>query len=278
MQELARNVYYEPSYRGVNLGLIVTNDGVVCIDTPMLPMVTVDWRRRVETFGSIRYVVNTDHLQEHVMGNFFLPGDIIAHDETRGRMRMTEKAKEQYRKFSLSHDAPGVELVVGNYDLRFPNVTLFDRLTVHLGGRVLEFIHLPGHTPNSIGLYLADSRVLFTGDVVVNNYRAYLGLSNIGDWLMTLKAIEVMDIDWVVPGHGRPVRPTQLGPLAKYLERMRSRVQNLIDNGRARDEVVSKMMPYFEEWPIDNSRRDEERNLYRQGVRQIYDQLTGRKK
>ncbi len=59
---------------------------------------------------------------------------------------------------------------------------------------------------------------------------------------------------------------------------MRGRVQYLIDTGRARDEVVSKMMPYFEEWPIDNSRRDEERNLYRQGVRQIYDQQTGRKK
>lgn len=278
MYKIARDVYYESSYRGVNLGLIVTKNGVVTVDTPMLPMMAVDWRRRAETFGPMRYVVNTDHLQEHMMGNFYLPGDVIAHDETRGRMRMTDKAKDQYRKFVLQNDADGVQHIISNYDLRFPNITLFDRLTVHLGGRALEFIHLPGHTSNSIGVYLADSRVLFTGDVVVNKYRAYLGLCSIADWLMTLKAIEVMDIDWVIPGHGDPVRPNELGPLAKYLERMRARVQNLINNGRARDEVVSKMMPYFEEWPIDNERRDDERNLYRQGVRQIYDQLTGRKK
>lgn len=277
MQELATGVYYEPSFRGVNLGLVVTDEGVISVDTPMLPTIAVAWRAQAETIGPIRYVVNTDHLQEHVMGNYYLPGDIIAHDETRVRMRMTDKAKEQFRKFVLDHDAANVSAILDPYELRFPNITLFDGLTIHMGGRVLEFLHLPGHTPNSVGLYLADARVLFTGDVVVNNYRAYMGLSNITDWLMTLNSIEAMDLEWVVPGHGNPLRPDELGPLAAYLERMRERVQDLIDSGRARDEVVSKMMPYFEEWPIDNSRRDEERNLFRQGVRQLYDQLTGRK-
>lgn len=278
MRQIAKNVFYESSFRGANVGLIVTKDGVVSVDTPMLPMLAVDWRRRSETFGPMRYVVNTDHLQEHMMGNYFLPGDVIAHDETRGRMRMTDKAREQYFKFVLNNDVPGVENLIAHFELRYPNITLFDRLTVHLGGRALEFIHLPGHASNNIGVYLADARILFAGDTVVNNYRAYLGLSSIPDWLMTLKALEVMDVDWIIPGHGDPVRPNQLGPLTKYLERMRGRVQHLIDSGRARDEVVSKMMPYFEEWPIDNTRRDEERNLYRQGVRQIYDKLTGRRK
>jgi hypothetical protein len=86
-----------------------------------------------------------------------------------------------------------------------------------------------------------------------------------------------MDLAWVVPGHGSPMRNTELAPLATYLETMRARVEELIEGGRARDEIVSKMMPFFEEWPIDNTRRDEERNLFRQGVRQLYDQLTGRR-
>ncbi|MGH2545133.1 MAG: MBL fold metallo-hydrolase [Ardenticatenaceae bacterium] len=277
MHELANDVYYEPSFRGVNLGLVVTDGGVLLVDTPMLPGVASRWQAEVEKSGPIRYIVNTDHLQEHVMGNAYLPGDIIAHDETRGRMRMTDKAKEQYRKFVIENESEITEAWLENHDLRYPNVTLFDRLTVYLGGRELEFIHLPGHTPNSIGLFLPDARVLFTGDVVVNQYRPYLGLSNIGEWLLTLKAIEVMDIEMIVPGHGEPIRPDQLAPLAEYLETMRDRVQDLIDSGRARDEVVSKMMPYFEEQPIDTTRRDEERNLFRQGVRQLYDQAMGRK-
>ncbi len=279
VQQIADGVYYEPSFRGVNLGLIVTDDGVVTVDTPMLPSVAVDWRERIEQFGPTRYVINTDHLQEHVMGNSFFAGDVIAHDESRNRMRLTDKAKEQYRKF-VSDNEPNeaaVSALVEDYDLRFPNVTLFDRLTIYLGNREIELLHLPGHASNSIGLFLSDARVLFTGDVVVNNYRPYMGLSNITDWLMTLRAIEVMDLAWVVPGHGGPVRNTELAPLAAYLETMRARVEELIEGGRARDEIVSKMMPFFEEWPIDNTRRDEERNLFRQGVRQLYDQLTGRR-
>ncbi|MBA3530933.1 MAG: MBL fold metallo-hydrolase [Ardenticatenales bacterium] len=277
MQELASGVYYDSSFRNVNLGLVVTNEGVVVVDTPMMPTAAREWRRRAEAHGPIQYVVNTDHLQEHVMGNHFLPGDIIAHDETRGRMRMTDKAKEQFRKFVLENDAPEAEALMANYELRFPNITLFDHLTIHLGSRELEFIYLPGHTPNSVGLHLADAHILFAGDVVVNNYRAYLGLSNVTEWLITLQDIAAMELEWVIPGHGEPLRPTELGPLAEYLEAMRERVQDLIDGGRARDEVVSKMMPFFEEWPIDNTRRDEERNLFRQGIRQLYDQLTGRK-
>lgn len=278
MQSLAPGVYYQPSYRGVNLGLIETQEGVVLVDTPMLPSVAMDWAEQARKVGPIRYVVNTDHLQEHVMGNPYIPGDVIAHEDTRTRMRMTDKAKEQYRKYVLDHDDDDRAAdLVADYDLRFPNITIFDRLTIHLGERLFELIHLPGHTSNSIGLYLPQARVLFAGDVVVNKYRAYLGLSTIPDWQMTLKAIEVMRIDWIVPGHGKPLSPRSLGPLAEYLERMRGRVEELIEEGRTRDEVVSRMMPFFEEWPIDNQRRDEERNLYRQGVRQIYDQLTGRR-
>jgi glyoxylase-like metal-dependent hydrolase (beta-lactamase superfamily II) len=278
VQEIAQGVYYAPTFRGVNLGVVATEEGVALVDTPMLPSTALAWRNTVQAYGPIRYILNSDHLQEHVMGNAFLPGHVIAHEETRARMRMTDKAKEQYRKFVSDHDSEGGEQLLRDYEVRFPNITLFDALTVHVGGQPLEFIALPGHTSNSVGLFLPERGILFSGDVVVNGYRAYLGMSIISDWLETLKRIEMMDgLEWIIPGHGEPLHPEEIGPLSDYLERMRNRVQDLIDSGRARDEVVSKMMPFFEEWPIDNTRRDEERNLFRQGVRQLYDQLTGRK-
>lgn len=277
MQSLVRGIYVSPSYRGINLGLVQTDEGVVLVDTPMLPTLARQWAAEAKRYGPIKYIVNTDHLQEHTMGNRFLEeGDIVAHEETRDRMRMTEKAREQYRKFVSEHDPEGTDLVE-DFEPRLPNVTLFDRLTIFLGERELEFLHLPGHATNNIGLYLPDARVLFAGDTVVNGYRPYLGLSNIRDWLMTLRAIQVMEVDWVVPGHGEASTPEALDDLINYLELMRDRVQSLIEEGRTRDEVVSRMMQYFEEWPIDPERRDEERNLFRQGIRQLYDQLTGRR-
>lgn len=277
MHELADGIFYEPSFRGVNLGVIASKTGVALFDTPMLPTAAKEWRTRIEkTSGPIRYVINSDHLQEHVMGNPFMPGDIVAHEDTRGRMRMTDKAREQYRKFVRDND-PKSEPTMGSYELRFPNITLMDRLTIYLGECRMEFLHLPGPTPNSIGLHLPEQRLLFAGDVAFNNYRPYLGLSNIGEWQDTLRRMGEMDVEWIIPGHGEPMPPSHLEALDVHLALTRDRVQELIEGGRARDEVVSKMMPYFEELPIDNTRRDEERNLFRQGIRQLYDQLTGRK-
>lgn len=274
MHRVADGIYYQPSFRLVNLGVVETPKGLVLVDTPMLPSLALKWRQEVEQLGPIKYILNTDHLPEHVLGNLFLPGDIVAHDGTHDKMRMTPKSKEQLRKVVRQYDPEGAKLL-NDFEPRYPNLMLYDRLTMYLGDLQLEFIHLPGHTPNNVGLFLPHARILFAGDTVVNGYRPYLGLCDIPSWITTLQAIQVMEVDLIVPGRGEPIKPEALDVLIKYLQVMEDRVRELIEEGRGRDEVVSRMMPYFEEWPIDTSRRDEERNLYRQGIRRIYDRLTG---
>lgn len=274
MHRVADGIYYQPSFRLVNLGVVETPKGLVLVDTPMLPSLALKWRQEVEQLGPIKYILNTDHLPEHVLGNLFLPGDIVAHDGTHDKMRMTPKSKEQLRKVVRQYDPEGSKLL-NDFEPRYPNLMLYDRLTMYLGDLQLEFIHLPGHTPNNVGLFLPHARILFAGDTVVSGYRPYLGLSDIPSWITTLQAIQVMEVDLIIPGRGEPIKPEALDVLIKYLQIMEDRVRELIEEGRNRDEVVSRMMPYFEEWPIDTSRRDEERNLYRQGIRRIYDRLTG---
>jgi len=273
MRRIGRGLWVDSGFRQATWDMVATDEGVVLVDAPMLPAEVRAWQAEVEQRGRIRYILNTDHLNDHVVGNYFLPGDIIAHIGTRDRMRLTNKALEQVRAQVTKVD-PSFGHLMADYVPRFPNLTLFDRLTLYLGGRILEFIHLPGHTPNNVGLYLPEDRVLFAGDTVVNGWRPYLGQCSITDWLDTLARIEAMDLRMLVPGRGRPGRPTRMvRVLSAYLREMRDHVLALIEEGRARDEVVSRMMPYFERFPIDQSRRDEERNLYRQGIRALFDQL-----
>ncbi|MCB0075967.1 MAG: MBL fold metallo-hydrolase [Anaerolineales bacterium] len=277
MKQVAKNVYYQPTFRGVNLGVVATDEGVVLVDAPMLPMVARAWQEEVEDLGKIEFILNTDHLQEHTMGNYYLPGDIIAHHETRGRMRMTDRAKESYIKFVIENDESGAAEAVANYELRYPNIELFDHLTIHMGGCELSFLALPGHTMNNVGLYLPESKLLFCGDTVMNNYRPYLGLATFDTWLETLQMIDEMEIELLVPGHGEPVGKAAIQRMSLYIAEMYESVADLIAEGRTRDEVVSRMMPRFEDWPINSQRRDEERNLFRQGIRQLYDTITGRR-
>jgi glyoxylase-like metal-dependent hydrolase (beta-lactamase superfamily II) len=45
---------------------------------------------------------------------------------------------------------------------------------ISLGGRDLEIVHLPGHTPGSIGLLDRKYRILISGDPIQRNGRIYM--------------------------------------------------------------------------------------------------------
>lgn len=74
---------------------------------------------------------------------------------------------------------------------------------VDLGDRAFDVLHLPGHTPGSIGLWEGSSGTLFSGDAV------YLGdplidqapESNIPDYLMTMARLAELPVRIVHAGH-----------------------------------------------------------------------------
>ncbi len=47
-----------------------------------------------------------------------------------------------------------------------PTRAVFDKDTIDLGGRILEVVHLPGHTPGSITLLDKEHRCLIGGDPI----------------------------------------------------------------------------------------------------------------
>lgn len=46
MQKITDSLYVETGYEGCNVGFVVTEDGIVMIDTPMSPRDAVDWREK----------------------------------------------------------------------------------------------------------------------------------------------------------------------------------------------------------------------------------------
>ena len=69
MKQITKNVYYENTLRGCNTGFVVTDEGVVVIDTPMVPMEARKWRDEVNKCGQIRYLINTEPHLDQFAGN-----------------------------------------------------------------------------------------------------------------------------------------------------------------------------------------------------------------
>ncbi|MFQ5924868.1 MAG: MBL fold metallo-hydrolase [Dehalococcoidia bacterium] len=82
----------------------------------------------------------------------------------------------------------------------------------------LDILHIPGHSPGSIGLYWSDNRVLITGDVV---FYGAVGRTDIpgGDGRILKESIDrlsQLDIEYLLPGHS-----TEFGSIIKGEEKVK---------------------------------------------------------
>ncbi len=97
--------------------------------------------------------------------------------------------------------------------------------TVDLGDAAFEVLHLPGHTPGSIGLWDGRSGALFSGDAVYDGpLFDFLPESNIDDYLVTMRRLRDLPVTVVHGGHDPSFGRARLVEIAdEYLERRAAR-------------------------------------------------------
>ena len=99
-------------------------------------------------------------------------------------------------------------------------VPLRDADVVDLGDRRFEVIPLPGHTPGSIGLWEADTGVLFSGDAVYDGPLLDFGPdSDVPAYRQTMRRLRELPVRTVHAGHDPSFGARRLHELADaYLE------------------------------------------------------------
>jgi glyoxylase-like metal-dependent hydrolase (beta-lactamase superfamily II) len=96
---------------------------------------------------------------------------------------------------------------------------------IDLGDRCFTVLHLPGHSPGSIGLYDEHNGILFSGDVVYDGplIDDIVGC-NIENYLQTMHRLCTLDVRIVHPGHGDDFDQIRMRQLAE--EYIASRTQH----------------------------------------------------
>lgn len=212
MQRVSQRVYVETSHLGSNNSVLVADDGVVLFDTPHKPTDAIGWAKAIETFGTPRYLVNSDHHPDHTIGNNWLGGVGVAHEGTRRRLAY-DFPDQAYLDDLIARIDPEAVSLVRDFRVRLPSVVFTDRLTLHLAGLTVELRYVPGHTRNSIVAYCPEERVLLTGDNVCEAGLPSFQDSRLRDWFDALDTIAGYDFDVLVCGHGEP---TDRGGVATY--------------------------------------------------------------
>lgn len=243
MIKISERIYTQFHHPGGNVGCVVTQQGPVIIDTPMLPEEARTLTAEIRKLSSrdIAYVIYSHQHFDHVMGSGYFKKPAIAHQASLSginflktnldrEIRLIYPDMDEARRKELA----GVEIVL-------PQITFSDSLTLHLGDIDLQLSFAGGHSSASIVVYCPQDRVLFAGDNVATGKLPITRNCRFGTWIALLRRLEGMDIDVIVPGHGDLCGKEVLKPVRVYFETMRDRVKALLDAGASREQAVGQV-------------------------------------
>jgi len=263
MKKISKNIYAETNYRGCNPGFVVTSAGVVMIDTPQMPTDAVKWRDVIAKFGKIKYIINTEPHGDHYSGNCYFKGTVIAHEGTRQAILASNV---EQMKAHFKQAAPEEYALMKRFKFRPPTITLTKDMTLYVGDHTFKLINLPGHTPYQVAVYLPEEKAIFTSDNVFYKVPPWLQQAMPYEWIESLKKMEDMEIEVVVPGHGEVCD-------ASYFPEMRLCIQEWIDTvggiakqGVTLEEAINKVK-ILDKYPIDPEMR---KMLLRFNVGRLY--------
>ncbi|HYZ01420.1 MAG TPA: MBL fold metallo-hydrolase [Candidatus Binatia bacterium] len=89
--------------------------------------------------------------------------------------------------------------------LRHPELADGDK--VHVGDLSLTVLHTPGHAPDHLAFWLAEDRVLFTGDLILGQGSSMVTYpeGDVAAYLRSLERVAALEPRMLFPGHWDPV-------------------------------------------------------------------------
>ena len=276
MRQVTTNVYvntrtYEQvRTHGCNSSFVTTSEGIILIDTPMLPTDAIRWRDEIACRGEVRFVINTEHHRDHVTGNYFFSGTVVSSQGVKATFSDSLGTPEDVRQRVKETDPEGLFLVE-NYQPRPPTITFSERLNLYLGDHAFELIHLAGHTPSQVGVYIPQERVFFTGDNFTHGWQPSLRHCCPLEWVESLKRIEAMDVDVIVPGHGEIGDKKAVRDFRTFIEECIDAVGKAITQGMSKEEAADRISFESEAYPLTLHPGPEQQ---RDNVMRLYEMLS----
>jgi len=241
VKKITESVYVIEHEEAANNVIIIGKKGVVLVDTSLFPEKAKSIAKFIRdlTMKPVDLVFNTHYHPDHTFGNTAFDCPVVAHALTREKM---EKFDNSYFE----------ELGLDYFELHLPDI-IFEDEFVYEDNLKIQFIHGPGHTPDSSYVYIPQENVLITGDTVVNSMHPEIVQdSNLSIWMKTLEALP--KAKYVIPGHGEPGDYSSVKDMIDYIDKIRKLLAGELSANQLDSDPNFTQRQHMEllEWSIKN--------------------------
>ncbi len=211
---------------------ITTPKGVIVTD-PISSDAATWLKAKIKTLTDqpVRYVIYSHHHDDHITG-----GSVFA-DQAR----------------FISHAAAREKILqAADPNTPVPDLTFTDRMSIDLGGKHVDLIYTgKNHSDNSLVVLLPENKLLFAVDFIPVETVAYRTMRSDypDDWIESLKQVEQLDFETLIPGHGKIGKKEHVRQFRGYLEDLRAAVEEQVRKGASVEEAKkSVQLPKYEQW------------------------------
>jgi len=228
---------------GANAGIIIGRDGIAVVDTLISAKEAKRFIKAIKAISKkpIKYVINTHYHLDHAFGNaeFVKLGAVVIAQEsdTRAMQKSAEATLKNAGQYGLTPaDMKGTAIA-------YPVLSYSDRMTIDLGGQLIELRHArPAHTEGDTLVYLPERKLLFAGDILFTDYHPFLAEGNIEEWCAELDDLQAMEVEAIIPGHGPLSSKKDLAEMKQYLQQFDQQAKELAVPGADPQTLTAEML------------------------------------
>lgn len=271
MHQVTENVFVETGFRGCNPGFVVTSDGLVLIDTPFRPTDGVVYKKALEKYGTVKYLISAEPHVDHISSVSLFDATYVAHQGTRERMADKDFVKRVREQLQVVDPAYAQHLE--NYHVPLPEITFSDAMNLYVGAHTLKLMHLPGHTASETAVFVPEESAVFTGDNIFHDMYTFMHEALPKAWLDSLEKLKELDAEFYVPGHGEVCGKDYLDKQASVIKEWIDAGREAVNRGWSLEEAQARIS-FLDRYPIEEEMKIRARELEKMGIANIYGLAT----
>ena len=232
--------HYRYNSNGFISGVIVTSEGVVVVDALSNEAMAEHERQLIASIigQPVRYLISSPFHNNYTRGN-------VAYQD------VTSIGHENYKADLLALMEED-NVPMAEQEARLPDQTYRDRMTLHLGGKEIQILHIgPAHTRGDSIVFVPEDRIVYMSELFFYERFPWMNSGYI-NWINAIDIALNLEADIFVPSHGfmsdDPLESREaLVRFRQTLVDARDAVQREIAQGATEDQVAATvLLPQYE--------------------------------